>query len=209
VRELFVTAEAARRNADVLRVAAADEVQVTLVTERVLATLADTVTPQGVVAVVGTSGDRALPSGLRLAVVLADVADPGNAGTVIRTADAAAVDPHNPKCVRATAGSLFHLPVQRHDDVFGALAACRAAGAVVLATTVDADGDLYDVLADVRDQPVVWVFGNEARGLDPGVAEAADRRVRIPMYGRAESLNLAAAAAVCLYATAREQRRTP
>ena len=218
VRELFVTADAARRDVELMRVAAAGDVTVTLASDRVIAALADTVTPQGVVAVVGT-GTGEIPSAVSLGVLLVDVADPGNAGTVIRTADAAGadvvvlagatVDPYNPKCVRATAGSLFHLPVVRRPVPAEAVTALRDHGAVVLATTLDADASLEQALDDAGDAAVVWMFGNEAHGLSPDVAAAADRTVRIPIYGHAESLNLAAAAAVCLYETARRRHRQP
>jgi TrmH family RNA methyltransferase len=194
---------------------------VTLVSDRVAATLSDTVTPQGVVAVVRPDSadiDGVLAAAPRLLAVLVDVADPGNAGTVIRTADAvgadavviagAGVDPHNPKCVRASAGSLFNLPVVRTGDTHELLEGLHRNSIQAVATTLDeADGlesaRVQSVLAD----PVAWLFGNEAHGLPPEIAGAADVQVRIPIHGRAESLNLAAAAAICLYETARVQRR--
>jgi TrmH family RNA methyltransferase len=197
--------------------AAARGIDVVLVDGKVLAALAETVTPQGLVGVAPVL-DHVLPRGPRLVAVLHEVNDPGNAGTVIRTADAAgadavvltrgSVDPHNGKCVRASAGSLWHLPVVSDVDALETLAALRADGVRVLATTGDGDVDLHDLedageLAD----PTAWVFGTEAHGLPDDVLAAADRRVRIPLHGRAESLNLASAAAVCLYATARAHRR--
>jgi len=220
VDELFVTPVAAERDRELLRTAAAVGTRVTLVTDRVADSLSDTVTPQGVVAVVrGDDTDLAevLTRGPRLLAVLVDVSDPGNAGTVIRTSDAVgadavvlagdSVDPYNPKCVRASAGSLFHLPVVRSDT--GAAASdLRAAGVRTLATTLDADADDLDSV-DVQRLlagPVAWLFGNEAHGLPDSVAAMADARVRIPIRGAAESLNLAAAAAICLYATSRSQR---
>lgn len=221
VEELFVTSLAAHRDRDVLRIAAADDVRVTLVSDRVVATLSDTVTPQGIVAVVRASTPTladVLRRRPRLVAVLVGVADPGNAGTVIRTADAAgadavvltgdSVDPHNPKSVRASAGSLFHLPVVRVVDPLAVLAAVRDAGLVAAATSLDERArDLES--AEVRRQlagPLAWVFGNEAHGLDDDVVSGCDLQVRIPIFGRAESLNLAAAAAVCLYASAYAQR---
>jgi TrmH family RNA methyltransferase len=221
VDELFVTPTAGERDRDLLRVAAAGDVRITVVSDRVAAALSDTVTPQGVVAVVRSisgSLDDILRRQPRLVAVLVSASDPGNAGTVIRTADAAgadavvltgeSVDPHNPKSVRASAGSLFHLPVVRHADPLAVLQALRQAGLAVAATTLDAAADDLESL-DVRRRlanPVAWVFGNEAHGLPGDVAAAADVRIRIPLYGSAESLNLAAAAAICLYATARAQR---
>jgi TrmH family RNA methyltransferase len=221
VDELFVTPAAAERERDLLRTAAAAGSRVTLVTDRVADSLSDTVTPQGVMAVVrGDDSDLAavLANRPRLLAVLVDVADPGNAGTVIRTADAvgadavvlagASVDPHNPKCVRASAGSLFHLPVVRGGDTATAVAELRKAGLRTLATTLDAEADDLDssVVQAVLDRPVAWLFGNEAHGLPDAVTVLADARVRIPIRGSAESLNLAAAAAICLYATARTQQ---
>jgi TrmH family RNA methyltransferase len=196
--------------------------RVTVVTEQVLATLADTVTPQGIVAVcrhLHVDLATALDRQPRLAVVLAGIADPGNAGTVLRTADAAgadvvvfpegSVDPYNGKCVRASAGSLFHVPVVRGGSAAGAVAALREAGLTVLAADARGVADLDELLDDGHlAGRTAWVFGSEAHGLPPDLAEAAHARVRVPIHGRAESLNLAAAAAVCLYASARAQRRS-
>ena len=185
-----------------------------------MAGLSETVHPQGLVAVcshLDVSLAAVLQAAPRLAVVLAEIQDPGNAGTVLRTADAAgaagvvftdgSVDPYNGKCVRASAGSLFHPPVVRGAKATAALDALRAAGLQVLAADGAGEADL-DELADAGAlaRPTAWVFGNEARGLPSELAEHADVRVRIPIHGRAESLNLAAAAAVCLYASARALR---
>ena len=188
-------------------------VEVVHVAEKVLGALAETVTPQGLVGIAPLL-EAVLPSAPRLVAVLHEVNDPGNAGTVIRTADAAgadavvlttgSVDPHNGKCVRASAGSLWHLPVVTDADPLATLAALQAHGVRVLATTGEGDVDLDDL--DDLDTATAWVFGTEAHGLPADVLAAADRRVRIPIHGRAESLNLASAAAVCLYASARVQR---
>ena len=216
-----MTPTAADRDRDLLRTAAASGTRVTLVTDRVAQTLSDTVTPQGVVAVV-RGNDIGLAEVLagqpQLLVVMVDAADPGNAGTVIRTSEALgadavilageSVDPLNPKCVRATAGSLFHLPVLRGGDTLTAAATLRGAGVALLATTLD--GDTHDLDSSAVQAmlagPVAWLFGNEAHGLPESVTAVADARVRIPIRGAAESLNLAAAAAICLYATARVQQ---
>jgi TrmH family RNA methyltransferase len=152
----------------------------------------------------------------RLVAVLADIRDPGNAGTILRTADAAgagavvfagdAVDPYNGKCVRASAGSLFHVDVARARDAAGAVREARAAGLAVLAATGYGESDLHDLAAAGHlSRPTAWLFGSEAHGLADDLLAAADARVRVPLYGRAESLNLGAAAAVCLYASARAQ----
>ncbi|MGZ5405607.1 MAG: TrmH family RNA methyltransferase [Nocardioides sp.] len=212
VLELFATPTA---DFPTLRDAAvAAGVSWTLVDDRAMASLSDSVTPAGVVSVCRfidtTSADVVRDASL--VVVCAEVRDPGNAGTVIRTADAVAadgvlmaghsVDPYNPKTVRASVGSLFHLPHALAPDTAGAVATARAAGLVVLAADGAGELDLFDADELVRG-PVAWLFGNEAWGLPTEIAALADHRVRIPVPGRAESLNLATAAAVCLYATAR------
>jgi TrmH family RNA methyltransferase len=214
--ELFATEVAAARHPDLVDAARAAGIPVSTVTERAAAALSETVTPRGLVAVCGRVDvpvAEALAAAPRLVVVLVRPSDPGNAGTVIRLADAAgadavvlagdAVDPHNGKCVRSSAGSLFHLPVAVERDVASVLAACRRAGLRLLAATADGERDLFDPdSADLLAGRVGWLFGSEAHGLPAEVVAAADARVRVPIYGRAESLNLATAAAVCVYATA-------
>jgi TrmH family RNA methyltransferase len=190
----------------------------TLVDDRALASLSDAVTPAGVVAVcrfVDRPVSHVLDGSPRLVAICADVRDPGNAGTVIRTADAAgasavvlaghSVDAYNPKTVRATAGSLFQVPLAVVPDPAEAVRAARAAGLVVLAADGAGERDLFEA-GDLLAGPTAWLFGNEAWGLPDELAALADHRIRIPIHGRAESLNLSTAAAVCLYASAREQR---
>jgi TrmH family RNA methyltransferase len=196
-------------------------VLVRLTADEEVASLASTVTPPGVVAVCRTidvSLDAALDRGPRLLVVLANTRDPGNAGTVLRTADAAgagavvlsagSVDVYNSKCVRASAGSLFHLPVVTAVDLPETVARLRADGLRVLAADGAGDRDLdAEQDAGALSGPTAWLFGNEAWGLPADLRDLADAVVRVPIHGLAESLNLAAAAAVCLYASARAQRR--
>ncbi|MFY1693350.1 TrmH family RNA methyltransferase [Plantactinospora sp. WMMB782] len=220
VVELFGTQAGLDRYAELAGSAARADVPVSPVTDDALAALTETVAPQGIVAVcarldvsIGTALDRRP----RLVAALAEIRDPGNAGTVLRTADAAgagavvfagdAVDPYNGKCVRASAGSLFHVDLVRAPDPAQVLARLRAAGLTVLAASGYGETDLDD-LADSGGlaRPTAWLFGSEAHGLPAELAEAADARVRVPLHGRAESLNLAAAAAVCLYASARALR---
>ncbi|MGC5019457.1 TrmH family RNA methyltransferase [Micromonospora sp. DT47] len=220
VTEFFGTPAALDRYADLAAQAARADIPVSEVTDEAVAALAETVAPQGLVAVcrhLDVPLDRALAARPRLVAVLAEIRDPGNAGTVLRTADAAgagavvfagdAVDPYNGKCVRASAGSLFHVDVVRAPDPLEVVAGLRAAGLTVLATTGYGDSDLED-LADAGRlaTPTAWLFGSEAHGLPEELTAAADARVRVPLHGRAESLNLAAAAAVCLYASARALR---
>ncbi|ADU08002.1 TrmH family RNA methyltransferase [Micromonospora sp. L5] len=220
VVELFGTPAALDRYADLAAAAARADVPVSEVTDDALAALTETVAPQGLVAVcrhLDVPLEQAVARGPRLVAVLVGIRDPGNAGTVLRTADAAgagavifageAVDPYNGKCVRASAGSLFHVDVVRAADPLAAVEALRAAGLEILATTGYGDSDLDD-LADAGRlaAPTAWLFGSEAHGLPDELTGAADARVRVPLHGRAESLNLAAAAAVCLYSSARAQR---
>jgi TrmH family RNA methyltransferase len=201
-----------------------------LATDEVLAAMADTSTPQGLLAVCGlVDVDLAtvLARRPRLVAVLAHVRDPGNAGTVLRAADAAgadavvltdaSVDVHNPKCVRSTAGSLFHLDVVTGVPLADAVGGLREAGLRVLAADGSGATDLDDLVDEAEDGgaggdavlagPVAWVFGNEAWGLPEADRVLADDVVRVPLHGRAESLNLATAATVCLYASARAHRR--
>jgi TrmH family RNA methyltransferase len=215
--ELFVTERAAHRHPDVIETSG---VRVSLITERAAAGLSETATPQGIVAVCAALGRPAADvlHHLRLAAVLVGVSDPGNAGTVIRVADAAGagavvfagdtVDPHNGKCVRASTGSVFHLALGVEPDPQRAVAACRQAGLQVVAADASTGRDLDDTIdAGSLAAPTAWLFGNEAHGLNPELLAAADHAVAIPLHGCAESLNLAAAAAVCLYASARAHRR--
>ncbi len=205
-----------------------------LATDEVLAAMADTVNPQGIIAVCGfvdVSLEEVLDGGPRLIAVLCQVRDPGNAGTVLRAADAAgadavvltgsSVDIYNPKAVRSTAGSLFHLPVVLGADIDEVAAACRSRGIGLLAA--DGYGTLnLDILQDENaarrlgasvtesayalENPTAWLFGNEAQGLSEAELGLADHRVAVPVYGAAESLNLGTAATVCLYASARSQQ---
>jgi len=221
VHELFVTAAAAARHRDLVTAAAAAGARVSPVTDHAAAVLSDTVTPQGLVAVcdlLDVPLDRALAGDPGLVAVPVGVADPGNAGTIIRVADAAGadavllagdtVDPHNGKAVRASSGSVFHLPIARERDAAAVAAACRGVGLTLLAADARGEVDLHDpAAAPLLAAPVAWLFGGEAHGLPAAVLAAADHRVRVPLHGRAESLNLAAAAAVCLYAGAAARAR--
>nr|WP_231114715.1 RNA methyltransferase [Lentzea aerocolonigenes] len=220
VHELFVTATAADRNPELLQTAAQAGVRISDVTDKAAESLSETVTPQGLIAVVDAVPqplDQALRGSPRLVAVLYGVSDPGNAGTVTRVADAAGadavifagdtVDPHNGKCVRASTGSLFHLPIARSRDAAEVFAACRRAGLRLVAADGYAQEDLVEasVKGDLK-QPTAWVFGSEAHGLPDDVVASLDTSLKVPLYGAAESLNLATAAAVCLYASASAHR---
>ena len=213
VLELFATAEAMQRHPELTGDASE-------IGTKDAAGLSETVTPQGLVAVcraVDVPLATALERRPRLVAALIETNDPGNAGTILRPADAAGaaavvlvggVDPYNGKAVRASAGSLFHVDVVLAAGAGELLHRARAHGLRVLATTGAGTRDLDDLADDgALAAPTVWLFGNEARGLPAELVAAADSSVRVPVHGRAESLNLAAAAAVCLYASARAQRR--
>ena len=233
VEEVYFRWDAVIANQDLLDAAKAAGVPYYAVSEQNLATITDTVTPQGVVAVANaidvpleTALAKRRKSGrqpkkkhrrkdVSLVVICAQVRDPGNAGTVIRCADAFGADAvilssdsvevYNPKTVRASVGSLFHLPIVVGVDLADAIDACRAAGMQVFATDGASGTDLTDLQTDL-DKPTAWVMGNESWGLPVEHLALADRTVAVPIYGNAESLNLATAAAVCLYASASAQR---
>jgi RNA methyltransferase, TrmH family len=214
VREVFVTEAAAQRYTALLD---RQDAAVSLVTERAAKALSDTVTPAGVVAVCEAPRlalDDVLAGGPKLIAVGVEIAEPGNAGTLIRIADAMgaaavifggySVDPYNGKCLRASAGSIFSIPVVVAPEIGATVDALHASGLQVLATTVDGELSLDD--AELVG-PTAWLFGAESHGLSPQLAGQADNRVAIPMAGGAQSLNVAAAAAICLYQSARAQRQ--
>ncbi|MBA2445022.1 MAG: RNA methyltransferase [Nocardioidaceae bacterium] len=223
VVEVFVTDDAATRHSDLASRAHDLGASWHLVEDVALASLTDTVSPQGLVAVcrfVDVTLEQVIEASPRLVAVCADIRDPGNAGAVIRCADAAgadgvilagnSVDAYNSKVVRASVGSIFHLPVVRDAPVGEAISGLRAAGCQVLAADGNGQASLDDVLdAGQLAGPTAWLFGNEAWGLPEQTQALADHVVAIPIYGRAESLNLATASAICLYASARAQRNTP
>ncbi|MHB8275517.1 MAG: TrmH family RNA methyltransferase [Dermatophilaceae bacterium] len=219
VRDLYFDAQGAGRNTVVLETAQAAGLSTREVSPEVLAAMCDTVVPQGIVAVcrpIDVDLDVVLDLRPRLLVILTNIRDPGNAGTVIRSADAAgadavlvsdsSVDVYNPKVVRSTVGSLFHLPIVTGVPIPELLDRVRGSGLVLLA----ADGAGQSLLGDMDlAGPHAWVMGNEAWGLGTDVLETCDAVVRVPIYGKAESLNLAMAATVFLYASAGVQRADP
>ncbi len=219
VRDVYVTAEAGERHTDILEQATTAGLHVHEALPEVLAAMVETQAPQGIVAVCRRA-EPALDAALgalphdAVVCVLTHVRDPGNAGTVIRGADAAgadlvvvsdaSVDVYAPKVVRSTAGSLFHLPIVTEVPVAQILGSLRDRGIRTLA----ADGVGTTLLHDADlSGPHAWVMGNEAWGLPEEVRAQCDDVVRVPIYGLAESLNLAMAATVCLYASAEARRR--
>ncbi|HXH34506.1 MAG TPA: RNA methyltransferase [Plantibacter sp.] len=215
ILELYATPTALERYGDVAAAAADAGLDVEFVTEQVLESMADTVTPQGFIAVAQqfpTSIKDIFAGDPKLVVILEEVRDPGNLGTIIRAADAAGadavvlsgrtVDLYNPKVVRSTTGSLFHLPVAVGVELPAVLERARGAGLQVLAADIKGDDLLAARAEGVLAQPTAWVFGNEARGLEDAHLEIVDRALTVPIYGRAESMNLATAASVCLFESA-------
>jgi TrmH family RNA methyltransferase len=199
----------------IVRRALARSVPAEAVTEEVMARLTSTVTPQGLVGVapyLDVELRSLAPAGGCLAV-LSEVRDPGNAGTILRSADAAgasgavfcssSVDVYNAKVVRASAGSIFHLPLVRSVDPSEAVEVLRAEGWTTVATSPAGETDLYSLELTA---PTAFVFGNEASGVTREVISRCDRTARIPLPGAAESLNLAAAATLCLFEWARARR---
>ncbi|MEO6941734.1 MAG: RNA methyltransferase [Terrimesophilobacter sp.] len=226
VVELYATPTALERYTDIGQTAVDAGVDVEFVTEQVLEAMADTVTPQGIIAVchqfptsikdiLRPAGDERAP---KLVAILEEVRDPGNAGTIIRAADAAgadgvilsgrSVDLYNPKVVRASTGSIFHMPIAVNVELEAVLDRARAAGLHILAADIKGDDLLSARSEGVLAQPTAWLFGNEARGLTDEQLALADRVVGVPIYGLAESMNLATAASVCLYESAFAQRFT-
>ena len=225
IQQVYVTADAVTRWDEVMQAARDASTPITLVSENVMAAMAETKSPQGLVAVCGmraTSLEEVMANQPQVLVALDQVSDPGNVGTIIRTADAAgaqgvlltgeSVDPFNGKCVRASAGSIFHLPVIPEVQVQDLVVAARQQGAVIAVTTAVGERELFEWLDSTSlgpepvTNPTLWVFGSEAHGVSATLLEVADVRVRIPIHGAAESLNIASAVAVCLYADADRRR---
>lgn len=216
VKELFITEECADRYPEIVDSVHSYGGDIAYATEEVIESLSDSVNPQGVVAVVRASKhalNTSVTNESKLVALLANVRDPGNAGAVIRAADAAgasaviastnSVDLTNSKVVRATAGSLFHLPCVEEVEISDAIKRAKESGLQVLAA--DGSGEDFNSGVDLG-IPTMWVFGNEAWGLPQDILDQVDQVVSIPIYGKAESLNLATAAAVCLYQSAQAQR---
>lgn len=213
--EVFATPDV---DAALVAEAAAAGATVRSVSADVLARAVDTVTPQGIAAIVPrveVDIDEAVAAaaGGALSLVLVDVRDPGNAGTLLRAAEAAgaaavlfcgsSVDPSHPKCVRASAGALFHVPVASGGEAVVVVELLGSAG-VRSAATVVRDGTPYD-RADLTG-PVAIVLGSEAHGIPAPVAAVVDLRLTIPMAGRSESLNVAMAGSILCFESLRQRR---
>lgn len=211
VVDVFYTAAFAEKHGGIVQLAERSPATVDEVTDKVLDAMADTVSPQGVIAVATLlSHSLSELDEVRLVAICDEIRDPGNAGTVIRAADAAgadaviltgdSVDLHNPKLVRSSTGSIFHLPIIEHDDLADVVEWLTSRGVTILAAA--ADGESIPSVTATLAKPTAWLFGNEAHGLSDDARALADNVVSVPIYGKAESLNLATAASVCLYASA-------
>jgi len=215
VKELFLTQEAFDRYPEIVSAVDESGAEIIICTETVIAQFSSTVSPQGMTAIVrmwDQDPTKLFTDATKLVVALTAVRDPGNAGSVIRVADAAgaqgvvmsndSVDLFNPKVVRASVGSIFHLPISIGQELADTISSAREVGMQVLAA--DANGvSLYGGVDLAK--PTLWVFGNEAWGIPAEVLALVDEVVSIPIYGQAESLNLATASAICLYASAQAQ----
>lgn len=214
IETVFHVKDSTGRVPEVVAAAHDADAEVFEVTDTVMSHLTSAVTPQGLVATarfIDTPASE-LELGDGLIPILCSVRDPGNAGTILRSADAAgargvaftkdSVDVYNPKTVRASAGSLFHLPIVRDADPRELVEGLKDAGAQVLAADARGDVSMYEV--DLT-KPTALLLGNEAWGLKDDTRALADATVRVPIEGAAESLNLAAAAALLLFEAARQR----
>ncbi|MBP3089181.1 RNA methyltransferase [Corynebacterium sp. sy017] len=215
--DIFVTQQAAQRFSEIIETAGHLGIYVHPISEKAAKYLADTTAPTGIFAVCKTvlwSSRKALGHTPRIVSIPVETNDPGNAGTLVRISDAMGadsvifagncVDPQASKVVRSSAGSFFHIPVAKNPDVAEVLEQVRAKNMQIIATSATGEVSL-DEADELLAQPTAWLFGNEAHGLHPELLAQADYRVRIPIRGRAESLNLATAAAICVYETAKVQ----
>lgn len=215
--DLFVTESAVQRFDDIITAADYMDVYVHPIDDKAAKSLSDTATTTGLFAVctpvMWTTG-KALGKAPKLVSIPVETSEPGNAGTLIRVSDAMGADavifagetadPQSCKVARSSAGSLFHIPVARNTEINDVLGQAKAKGLQILATAADGEVSLDDA-TKLLAQPTAWLFGNEAHGLGDELLAKADHRIRIPIRGRAESLNLATAASICLYESAKVQ----
>ena len=221
IRELYVT-EALMKEAEdtdnpcYRLLSSVSEDRIFTVTEEVYRKLSDTITPQGILAVV--SMEMAEPadiygSGTPLVLVLCDIQDPGNLGTMIRTSEGAGLsgvimsrgcaDIYSPKVVRATMGSLYRVRYAVAEDIKKTLTEMKDSGIELLGAELSGSVSYDDVDYNV---PCAVLIGNEGTGLDPDILGLCDQRIRIPMEGKLDSLNAGISAAVITYEAARQRR---
>lgn len=221
VTDLFVTEVGAEARPELLDFAqstvSAGGLHIHIVSPQVEKALSDAA--QGWIAVARFEAFPSVPASPEgtLALILPATQDPGNAGTLIRLADACGAstvfmgqdcaDAASPKVIRASVGSVFHVPTPRFQDLEAVVAALRAEGWIIVGTSLSGDVMLTPVTASTwSDKKVAWVMGNEAHGLGPIEQACCDVLVSIPMFGRAESLNVTSAATLCLWMSAAAQR---
>lgn len=212
---IFYLAIENERTRLILEKAAAQQIKLVCVSENVMKKIADTETPQGIIAVskIQKTKLESLFSKGKMLLVLDRVSDPGNLGTMLRTADAAGIgglvllkgctDIYAPKTVRASMGSIFHLPVIDGLEEVDFIENAKNAGYSLLVTCLDGADNLYK--ADLGGR-IAFVMGNEANGVSSGLLTAADKKVYIPMEGRAESLNVAMAAGIVMFEALRRHQ---
>lgn len=212
VQEIFLAADSTSLCRELAETTSAP---VTVVSGDILAAMGETQAPQGILAVcswITRPLEEVIRPGASMLVIIDGAGDPGNVGTIIRTAHAAgadgvvmthmSVDPHNGKCVRATAGSVFHLPIATGVDATQIAARAKAAGLLLALTAADGEFGLYELLSRPNRPSIAWILGSEAHGVSEDMRAVADLTVSIPMFGAAESLNVGSAAAICLYSDA-------
>ena len=214
VRTLFVEMGAQGRYQPFLAAAASVGARIVAVDSDAMRDLAGTQSPQGIIAVATSPQMVEVPDGRRVAVLLERVTDPGNLGTILRTADAfgvdcvvlgpGCVDPRGSKVVRASAGSVLGVPIVRDADLLTVIKDFQRDRMTICATSGVGDSSFFDSSSKFE-SGLGWVFGNEADGVSQELADACDQLVAIPMTGDAESLNVAAAVTVCLFVSQQRQ----
>ncbi len=218
IEEVLVTLDGAERQVELVEALSKKRVTITEVSDQVMSQIAGTRTPQGIVSVVqhlDIELDDLTSLEPKLVAVIDQARDPGNLGAIIRAADAAgadaiilssdSVDLYNPKVTRSTAGSIFNIPIVIDADLDAAIAWLKTAGLQVFSSSSEGL-PITEFKSEELAKPTAWIFGNEAHGVRQEVGSLADKTVALPIYGSAESLNLATAASVCLYFTAVAQR---
>ena len=206
IYEIFATKDAANRFESIIQ-----NMPVKLITKRAAQKLSETINPVGLIAVCSLeliSLDKLLSRSPQLISVPVNISDPGNTGTIIRTSDAMGidavvlagntVDPYNGKCLRASTGSIFSLPIAIESNEVTVVKKLKTAGLQIIATVINSSEGLDSVDLSL---PTAWLFGNEVYGLSNKLIMAADHRVHIAIRGHAQSLNIVSAASIFLYSS--------
>lgn len=186
------------------------------VSEKVFKELTDVVTPQGVLAVINKESEtdsiaiKGVDTSARYILALDNLQDPGNLGTIIRTADAAnlkqiivskdTVDAYSPKVIRATMGAIFRVKIIEVENLKETLLSLQKRNFKIVTTSLQTENSIYDI--DYKNKVVV--IGNEANGVEKEIQDLSDYKVKIPMIGKTESLNAAVAASIMIYEYVRQ-----